>query len=97
MSARYSIRLSVVDRRGLDEWHMAVDSDEFPIFSERFVDEMRAPVDAGFSLVSFDTAVSALKERKFRRDLLLHAAKRLEDKEGWHGEKRRETTKAIGR
>lgn len=102
MTARYTITLSVHDRQGCDSWHMATDTDEFPIFSERFVEDVRAPIEVpGFSVLSFDTVVSALKRREFRRDLLLHAAKKLaarlgdyiEDKEGWHGEGRREHIK----
>jgi hypothetical protein len=80
---------------------MATDSDEFPIFNERFVDDVRAPADIGVSFLSFDAVVSALKKREFRRELLLHAARKLagrladyiEDKEGWHGERRRELIK----
>lgn len=102
MSGRYVIRLSVQDRQGSGEWHMAVDSDEFPIFNERFVEDIRAPVDVGFSVLDFNTVVSAIKKREFRRDFLLHAARKLagrlsdyiEDKEGWHGEKRREAVTA---
>ena len=105
MNARYVIKLSVYDKQGFDEYHMATDSDEFPVFSERFVEDVRAPIDIGVSLMSFDTVVTALKKREFRRDLLLHAAKQLagrlsdyiEDKEGWHGEGRRERIKEAER
>ena len=98
---RYTIKLSVVDNQGSDEFHMAVGSDEFPVFSERFVEEVRAPIDVGFSVLSFDAVVSTLKKREFRRELLLAAAKKLavrladyiEDKEGWNGERRREAIK----
>ena len=98
---RYRIQLSVIDTQGHDEFHMAVGSDEFPVFSERFVEDVRAPVDVGFSVLSFDSVVSTLKNREFRRELLLDAAKKLagrlsdyiEDKEGWHGERRREAIK----
>ena len=105
MSARYTIKLSVYDRTGPDEWHMATDSKEFPVFSERFVETIRAPIDLGASLMPFDTVVSAMKERQFRRDYLLEAAKKLaarladyiEDREGWHGESRRDRIKEIER
>jgi hypothetical protein len=98
---QYVIRLIVEDRYGRNSYQMATDTDEFPFFSERFVEDVRAPIDAGFSVLSFDEVVSVLKERKFRREMLLIAAKRLaerladyiEDAEGWHGESRREAIK----
>lgn len=104
MSARYSIRLSVYDKQGLDEWHMATDSDEFPVFGERFVEDIRDPGPVpDLTGISFDTVVSTLRKREFRRELLLTAAKKLaarladyiEDKEGWHGESRRDRIKEM--
>lgn len=55
-----------------------------------------------FPSIGFDTAVTILKERKFRRDLLIDAcrqcgeaiADRMEDAEGWHGESRQEKARA---
>lgn len=98
---RYSIRLVVEDRHGLKSYQMATDTDEFPFFSERLIEDLRAPIDAGFGVMSMDEVVSTLRKREFRRDLLLEAAKKLasrladyiEDAEGWHGEKRREAIK----
>ncbi len=103
MDDRYSIQLRVVDKRTGEQWVMATDGQEFPIFSERFVDEVRAPVDVGFAVHSLDTVVSALKKREFRRELLLSAARSLagrlgdfiEDSEGWHGERRRDRIKEM--
>lgn len=103
MDNRYSIQLRVVDKRTGETWAMATESDEFPIFSERFVDEIRAPVEVGFAVHSFDTVVRTLKKREFRRDLLLSASRTLagrlgdyiEDSEGWHGERRRDRIKEL--
>jgi hypothetical protein len=106
MSGRYVIKLSVYDKQGHDEFHMATDSDEFPVFSERFVDDIRdpGPIPA-LTGMSFDTVVRALKKREFRREYLMAAAKKLaerlaeyiDDKEGWHGERRRELIKDAER
>ena len=100
MDRRYTIKLSVYDKSGSDEWHMAVDSEEFPIFSERFVDEMKAGL-AFSGPTALDQAVKVLKKREFRRDRLRDAARKLaermadyiEDSEGWHGDRRRELIK----
>ena len=76
---------------------MAVDEGEFPIFSERFVDDLRdGPIAPGG--MSFDMVVSAIKSRGFRKEILHRAARILAerladyiaDSEGWHGERRRE-------
>lgn len=99
--ARYIIELSVHDRHRFDSWRMCVDSDEFAVFAERFVDEIRDPGPAPWH--SFETVVQVLKKRQFRREILLHAAEKLaerlseyiEDKEGWHGEGRRDRIKAA--
>jgi hypothetical protein len=98
---RYRIRLVVEDMHGLKSFHMATDTDEFPFFSERFIEDLRAPIEFGVGVMSMDEVVSTLRKREFRRDLLLQAAKRLaerladyiEDAEGWHGERRREIIK----
>lgn len=87
-----TIKLIVQEPWGGKTHVMAVGSDEFPIFSERMVSEMRA----GLSGMSFERTVGILKERQFRRELLKEAAKvlalrmadHLEDSEGWHGERR---------
>jgi len=97
---RYTIKLSVYDKTGSDEWHMATDSDEFPVFSERFIDEMKAGV-AFVGSSAMDQAVTVMKKREFRREFLKEAALKLagrladyiEDSEGWHGEQRRGTIK----
>lgn len=98
--ARYVIELVVSDRQRFDEWRMCVSSDDFPVFSERFVDDIRDPGPVPI-YSSFDDVVRTFKKREFRRELLLQAAKKLaarlsdyiEDKEGWHGEGRRERIK----
>lgn len=103
MRPKCSIHLIVRNEFGEEVGHMAVGADEFPVFSERFVEEIRAPMEIGFSLASFDTVVSTLKKREFRREILMKASQKLaarlsdyiEDKEGWHGEHRRETIKEI--
>lgn len=103
MRPKCTIHLYVRDEFGQEVGHMAVGADEFPVFSERFVDEVRAPIDVGFSILSFDQVVSTLKQREFRREILMDAARKLaarlsdyiEDKEGWHGESRREAIKKV--
>jgi hypothetical protein len=106
VSARYVIKLSVYDKQGFDEYHMATDSDEFPVFSERFVDEMKAGLAfVGSRNMRMDETVNVLRKREFRREFLLHAAKKLaarladyiEDKEGWHGDDRRDRIKEVER
>lgn len=72
----------------------ALDVDEYT-FSEKI-----ALGDQPFpGSISFNDAVTVLKKRSFRKDLLRQTAlrlatqiaERLEDKEGWHGEDRRES------
>lgn len=54
--------------------------------------------------VSFDDAVDILKTRELRKDMFIKEAMRLgeklavsmEDKEGWHGEERKERTLSKG-
>lgn len=102
MRPKCTIHLIVRDEFGREVGHMAVGADEFPVFSDRFVDEVTAPAAVGFSMLSFDTVVTVLKERKFRREILMDAARKLaarlsdyiEDKEGWHGERRRDAIKS---
>ena len=99
---RYQIRLSVIDNYSDDRWERAIGSDEFPIFSERFVGDMKL----GFVVPShgetpFTETVKVLKERQFRKEYLMEAARMLarsladyiEDSEGWHGERRQELIK----
>lgn len=100
MKDRWNIELVVRDKLTGEVNAMAVGSDEFPAFSERFVEDMKA----GLAFVgpgAFDEAVTVMKKREFRRDILARAADILavrladyiEDKEGWHGERRRDTIK----
>jgi len=102
MNNRFAIRLSVIDRYGDQDAHMVVEMDEFPVFSERFVEEVTsefAPIALGPQ--PFDAMVKVLKTRQFRKDMLKQAARVLgdrlsdyiEDREGWHGERRRDTIK----
>jgi len=103
MTPKCTIHLYVKDEYGREVGHMAVSADEFPVFSDRFVDEVTAPAELGFSVLSFDTVVKVMKQREFRREILMDAARKLaarlsdyiEDKEGWHGERRRETIKEM--
>lgn len=102
MTPKCTIHLYVKDEFGREVGHMAVGTDEFPVFSERFVEDVRMPIDVGFSVLSFDQVVSTLKQREFRREILIDAARKLaarlsdyiEDKEGWNGERRRDSIKA---
>ena len=102
MNNRFAIRLSVMDRYGDQDAHMVVEMDEFPVFSERFVEDVTsefAPLALGPE--PFNAMVKILKTRQFRKDMLERAAQVLarrlsdyiEDREGWHGERRRDTIK----
>lgn len=90
------MKLSIVERYGSRIYYRAIDI-PITIFGERMVSEM----SCGLGLVSFNEAVTILKERKLRRDELDHLARQLaqqlvdylEDKEGWHGEARQEAAK----
>lgn len=101
MENRFAISLTVTDRCTGKTWIRAVDDDEFPVFSERFVEDLRAPADLAAFKPDWHTTVKALKQKSFRRDLLEAAARKLaarladhmEDAEGWHGEERREAIK----
>lgn len=72
-------------------------------FGERLAGEMAL----GLAFVgpdAFDQTVTVLKEKKFRRDEIEHAARvlarmlcdHLEDAEGWHGEQRQERVIELG-
>lgn len=97
MRPRYTLELRLVDHEGSDTLAMAVQlAHEVVRISPRMVSELQ------FGLGTFDTAVNVLKQRTFRKDELIAAARtlgarlaeRMEDAEGWHGERRIEPARA---
>ena len=98
---RYKIELAVVDLHTGETSVRCVGSNDFPIYSEQFVEDVRNPSPFNTSLVDFDGLVPIMKKREFRKMILKKAAIRLagelgdyvEDKEGWNGEDRRDTIK----
>jgi hypothetical protein len=84
---------------------MAIGVDDEVRISPRLVADLKSGPALGVSLMSFDQAVTVMKRREFRKDLLISAARRLgaqlaermEDAEGWHDESRIEPSrKALG-
>jgi len=100
--AKIVLTVQTPNHWGVDNFGMAVDIGEFPVFSEMFVDELRVGLFLARGNPIEETA-KVLKEREFRRDILMKAAKVLahrlgdyiEDAEGWHGERRRK--KIVGK
>ena len=88
---RFMIELSIRDNYNHDSWHHAIGCDEALSISWRDVDDLKA----GF-MPNMETAVTMMKQRTLRRDLLREAAvrlamqvaDRLEDSEGWHDSSR---------
>ena len=102
MRPKFTIAVTLTDDRGQTHGIKALSlGDDVVMFGDRLVDEMKMGAALGIAAVPFNQAVRVLKERKFRRDLLIEAATRLghaladhlEDAEGWHGEDRRERIK----
>lgn len=101
MRPKFTLTVRLTDDRGQSHGFMAQNlGEDVVMFGDRLADDMRA----GLAFVgpgAFDQTVRILKERKFRRDLLIDAATQLghsladylEDAEGWHGEDRQERIK----
>ena len=92
-----------LDVRLVDEYgrtHAAINrelSEKAAFMGDRIVPEMR------FGALKFDDVVDVMRVREFRRGLLIEAARMagmqiadfLEDREGWHGADRQESTEAA--
>lgn len=85
--SRFTLELTLVDKhREAQPLHMAVDLDEYVRISPRDVEAIKT------GLGTFDGTINLMKQRSFRKDLFIHAAKqlgallaeRMEDAEGWH-------------
>jgi hypothetical protein len=95
----FTMQLTIREKNGPRSYHRAIDL-PLSMFGERLAGEMRAGVAFG-GPDAFEKTVSALKERRFRRDNLIATARQLaaqladylEDAEGWHGEDRQEATR----
>lgn len=98
MASDFTMMLTLQEKRGPRRYQMALD---LPVetFGERLAGEMALGI-AFAGPDAFDKTASVLKEKKFRRDLLIAASNQiarqladyLEDSEGWHGEDRQEKT-----
>lgn len=100
----YTLTLMLSEKRGSGRYVMAIDlprdvAGEF----RRAVDDMKAGAALGIPLMSFDQAITLMKQREFRRERFIREAQRLgakladfmEDNEGWHGVDRQEITDEI--
>lgn len=85
--ARFTLQITLRDNHGVEQpLTIAVDVDDEVRIAPRAVDEMKA----GFG--DMDSTVRLMRVREFRKDLFIHAARRLgallaermEDAEGWH-------------
>ena len=82
---RFTLELTLRDRYG-ESIHMAIGLDDQVRIAPRAVDEMKA------GLGTFDSSITLMKVREFRKGLFIDAARRLgallaermEDAEGWH-------------
>lgn len=100
-SNKLKLKLSLVDDLGQVHGEIWYDLDDKAAFKgERIGGDFR--FEAGLGSLSLAGATQIIRERAFRRDLLTLAATKagralcdqLEDREGWHGEDRREKTEA---
>jgi hypothetical protein len=96
----WSLQLRLVNKRGMEHFEQAVDI-EVESFGERLAGEM----SLGISGLNFDQTAEVILERRMRTDKLEMAARLLgkrlaeylEDREGWHGERRQDTILAAER
>lgn len=102
---RFTIELTIRDNYSMESHHHAIGCDQALRISTRAVDDLKAGPRLGVGLMSMDSAVTMMKTREMRRDLLKEAAVRLamqtadrmEDAEGWHDTSRIDPArKALG-
>lgn len=100
MAYRWTLQLTLAGPCG-ERHAVGIDLDTEII---RDINSMRPLNDFFPGEVSFEQAVEVIKRRVYRKDLFQDAsgrlgamlAERMEDKEGWHGEERKERLKARG-
>lgn len=96
MKSDWTLSLTITEKRGSRTYTRAIDLDVAD-FGERLAGEMKLGL-AFLGPGAFDQTAKVIKERNFRRQELIAAAKMLgmgladylEDREGWHGEQRQE-------
>lgn len=102
---RFTIEMTIRDNFSGESYHHAVGCDQALRISARAVDDLKAGPAFGVSLMATDDAITMMKTREMRRDVLFDAARmlagqmadRMQDAEGWHDESRIEPArKALG-
>lgn len=102
---KFTIQMTIRDNQTGESYHHAVGCDEALRIGTRAVEDLKAGSFLGAALMPMDAAVTLMKTREMRRDLLFHAAKmlagqmadRMQDAEGWHDTSRIEPArKALG-
>jgi hypothetical protein len=93
---RFTIELTIRDNYSMESYHHAIGCDQALRISTRAVDDLKSGSSLGVSLMGMAEAVTLMKTREMRRDLLRKAAvqlaeqtaDRMQDAEGWHDESR---------
>jgi hypothetical protein len=102
---RFTIEMAIRDNQTGETYHHAVGCDQALRISTRAVEDLKVGSFLGAALMPMDAAVTMMKAREMRRDLLFDAAKmlagqmadRMQDAEGWHDASRIEPArKALG-
>jgi hypothetical protein len=102
---RFTIELTIRDNYSGESYHHAVGCDEALRISSRAVEDLKAGASVGMALVPMEAAVTMMKTREMRRDILLRTAAmlagqmadRMQDAEGWHDARRVEPARnALG-
>lgn len=96
------LRLNLDNARDRRRFEFAFDLEDLQ-FAPSVVEDLRLGTELGTPILSFDQAITAMKDRDRRRAMLRDAADKLacsladciEDWEGWHGDDRRDRTRKV--
>ncbi len=97
----WELRMSLVNREGSENYHVCLSANDFIIFGDRQVDDIKTPTP-GIG-PTFEEMVEILRVKEYRRGMLKVIASQLggkladymEDSEGWHGIDRQEHIKST--